>query len=258
MRAETGRAPPSAWHEAQRRAGKHGTPLEMAARGTHDKVTALLRAYAAPENAPAVLDIGAGSGALSAKLVAGGWRVCACDLYPEAFAVEGVECRRVVGASGLPFEDASFDAVVAVELLEHIEGHEALFAEARRVLRPGGLLLVTTPNIVSLKSRLSFLLTGYPYSFPTLDPDVLDPVAQHITPFSLDRYRWRLAQSGFDVHAVDVDKYQGTSKALALLVPLIRLATRRGARASRSVREQNSLPLLLGRKLFIAARRRPG
>src|SRR5690606_28577354 len=119
-----------------------------------------------------------------------------------------------------------------------------------------GLLLITTPNILSLKSRVSFLLTGYPYSFPTLDPSVLDPVAQHITPFSLDRYRWRLAQSGFDVEVVEVDKLQRSSRALAFLIPLIRLATRRAARDSVSVREQNSRAVLFGRKLFFVARRR--
>ncbi len=251
------RPPPSAWHEGQRRAGLDGQPREMATRGTHDKVVSLLTDHAPPERAPAVLDIGAGTGALSAKLAASGWKVSACDLYPEAFAVGGIECR-VVRDGRLPYDDASFDVAVAVELLEHIEGHEALFAEARRVLRPGGVLLLTTPNILSLKSRMSFLLTGYPYSFPTLDPAELDPVAQHITPFSLDRYRWRLAQSGFDIESVEIDKRQSTSRVLSFLVPLIRLATRKAARKSASVREQNSARVLLGRKLFILARTRAG
>jgi len=247
--------PPSAWHESQRRAGLHGTLREMAARGTHDKVVALLAQHSPPERAPDALDIGAGTGALSQKLAEAGWRVAACDLYPDAFAAQGIECRAVEDGR-LPFPDAHFDVAIAVELLEHIEGHEGLFAEARRVLRPGGLLLMTTPNILSLKSRVQFLLTGYPYSFPSLDPAELDPVAQHITPFSLDRYRWRLAQSGFDVETVDVDKLQSSSRALAFLIPLIRLATRKAARESASVREQNSLRVLLGRKLFILARRR--
>ena len=249
--------PPSAWHEARRSAGAAGEPREMAARGTHDKVLALLGRHAPDAAATTVLDIGAGVGALSGKLAAAGYAVAACDLYPEAFLASGIECRGVDAAGQLPYADASCDAALAVELVEHIEGHEALFGEVRRVLRPGGLFLMTTPNVVSLKSRLSFLLTGYPYSFPSLDPKVLDPVAQHITPFSLDRYRWRLAQSGFEIVAVNVDRYQTTSRLLAFLIPLIRLASRRAARASASVREQNSLPLLLGRKLFITARRLP-
>lgn len=252
---EARRAPPSSWHEARRRQGRDCAPCEMAVRGTHAKVVAILGRHAPPERAPEVLDIGAGTGALSKRLAEAGWRVSACDLYPEAFAADGIECRSVADGR-LPFEDASFDIAVAVELLEHIEGHESLFAESRRVLRPGGLLLITTPNILSLKSRVSFLLTGYPYSFPTLDPAELDPVAQHITPFSLDRYRWRLAQSGFDIEAVEVDKYQSSSRALAFLIPLIRLATRKAARESVSVREQNSLRVLLGRKLVVVARRR--
>ncbi|HEX7079648.1 MAG TPA: class I SAM-dependent methyltransferase [Gammaproteobacteria bacterium] len=249
-------APLSAWHEARRLAGADHAPVEMAARGTHERVLQLLASHCGEPAATSVLDIGAGAGALSGRLSAAGYRVAACDLYPEAFLADGIECRGVDARGRLPYDDATFDAAVAVELVEHIEGHETLFAEAHRVLRPGGLLLVTTPNIVSLKSRLSFLLTGYPYSFPSLDPAVLDPVAQHISPFSLDRYRWRLAQSNFDIVAVEIDKRQRSSQALFFLIPLIRLASRRAARRSPSVREQNSLPLLLGRKLFIVARRR--
>jgi hypothetical protein len=50
----------------------------------------------------------------------------------------------------------------------------------------------------------------YPSSFPSLDPDVLDPVEQHITPFSLDRYRWRLKQAGLEFVQVTVDNFKTT------------------------------------------------
>lgn len=250
--------PPSAWHAARAgdAAATAGAPVEMAARGTHARVLEVLARYVPPASGASVLDIGAGTGALSARLHAAGYRVSACDLYPEAFRVREIQCRAVDPGGTLPYADASVEAVLAVELLEHIENHERLFAEARRVLTPGGLLLFTTPNVLSLKSRVSFLLTGYPYSFPTLDPEVLDPVDQHITPFSLDRYRWRLNQSGFAFVAAAVDKYQRSSRWLLFLAPLIRLVNRGAARRSESVRLQNSMPLLLGRKLFVVARRR--
>ena len=201
-----------------------------------------------------VLDIGAGMGALSAKLAAAGFKVRACDLYPEVFAAEGIECRRVNAAGQLPYENGSVDAAMAVEVLEHIDGHETLFAEVHRVLKPGGFFLFTTPNILSLKSRLLFLFSGYPYSFPSLDPDVLDPVEQHITPFSLDRYRWRLKQAGLEFVQVTVDKRQTTSKLLSFLAPVIWLLNYKAARRSESARMQNTLTLLLGRTLFVVAR----
>ncbi|HEX5421272.1 MAG TPA: class I SAM-dependent methyltransferase [Gammaproteobacteria bacterium] len=227
----------------------------MAARGTHERVLGLLAAHAANPCATDVIDIGAGMGALSARLTHAGYRVQACDLYPEAFIAEGIECIGVDASGRLPFADRSADIALAVELVEHIEGHETLFNEAWRVLRPGGLFLFTTPNILSLKSRLSFLLTGYPYSFPPLDPRVADPVSQHITPFSLDRYLWRLRQSGFELAALEVDKYQASSRALAFLIPLIRLASRRVSLDSESASMQNSPRVLFGRKLFVIGRR---
>lgn len=62
----------------------------------------------------------------------------------------------------LPFLDNSFDLVLFSEVLEHLLGHPRLvLAECARVLRPGGKLLITTPNAVALKRRLT-VLTGKP------------------------------------------------------------------------------------------------
>ena len=56
---------------------------EMAIRGTHDGVMKVLTGAVAPAGAPRVLDIGAGAGALSEKLLAAGYSVGACDFVPE-------------------------------------------------------------------------------------------------------------------------------------------------------------------------------
>jgi SAM-dependent methyltransferase len=228
----------------------------MAVRGTHENVLALVTG-AFPRGVE-VLDVGAGRGGLSRKLLDAGYRVRACDLDPQAFAVQGVECRRVDAGGGLPYADASFELVLAVELVEHIEGHAVLFDEIGRVLRSGGSVLFTTPNILSLKSRMRFLLSGYFYSFGTLDPDVLDPASQHITPFTLDRYLWRLRQSGLSVSRVATDKLQTSSLLLGFLWPLIRAYARLTQGRSPSVRLENSTTALFGRKLVVIARKAGG
>ena len=172
----------------------HSQPREMAARGVHDAAFRVLQAHTGTPQGICVVDIGAGMGAFSRRLLTAGYSVLACDLYPESFRVPEITCLPVTLSGELPYAEHSADVAVALELFEHIDGHETLLNEIHRVLKPGGTLLVTTPNILNLKSRISFLMTGFLYNFPPLDPDIQDPVHQHISPFSLDRYRWRLRQ----------------------------------------------------------------
>lgn len=202
-----------------------------------------------------MIDIGAGEGAFSRRLLNANYNVRACNLYPELFQVSEVNCLPVPLSGELPFAEHTADVVVALELFEHIDGHEPLLREIHRVLKPGGKLLLTTPNILNLKSRILFLLTGYLYNFPSLDPEVRDPVHQHISPFSLDRYRWSLRQSGFRLQNVSVDRYKPSSLMWAFLIPLIRLVTWRSARRSTNMRMQNMTRTLMGRILILCATR---
>ena len=144
---------------------------------------------------------------------------------------------------------------VAVEVLEHIDGHAGFFHEVARILKPGGLFLFTTPNILSLKSRIQFLFTGSFYSFGLLEPFTDDPIHQHISPFTMNRYAWMLSQHGLSIHRVATDKVQTSSLLLSLLVPFIRLASLGQGRNTGLFQKQNSWLLLSGRKLVIVARK---
>jgi SAM-dependent methyltransferase len=97
-----------------------------------------------------VLDAGCGVGYGSEILAHKAARVYAVDLaadaviagqrgYPGVRFIQG-SCTR------LPFQNAALDVVVAFEVIEHLEDWRGLLAEARRVLRPDGQLLVSTPN----------------------------------------------------------------------------------------------------------------
>jgi len=230
-------------------------PKEMAISGTHDRVIKALSREVSFEDAPLVLDVGAGEGALSAKLKAAGLNVTACDIDADNFSVPGVECRRVDGAGTWPYGNDSLDVVLAVEVLEHIDGHDPFFAEAARVLKPGGKLFFTTPNVLSLKSRVRFLLTGTFYSFPPLVPFVKAPASQHISPFTLNRYEWMLSQHEMQLTRVVTDKWQTSSILLALLFPLIRLSVALKFGGNPQADVQNSRVALFGRKLFVVAQK---
>jgi len=116
-----------------------------------------------------VLDLGCRSGALTRHFLEGN-SVVGLDVdraalaKAEALGIEPVEAN--VG-DPLPFADESFDAVVAGELLEHLQLPDALVGEARRVLRPGGVLVGSVPNAFRLQSRIRFLRGRPPEDDPT-------------------------------------------------------------------------------------------
>jgi 2-polyprenyl-6-hydroxyphenyl methylase/3-demethylubiquinone-9 3-methyltransferase len=99
-----------------------------------------------------VLDVGCGAGFLSNDIALRGHEVTGIDVAADALAVAHTHdasgsVRYVEGdALALPFEGGSFDAVCAMDLLEHVEDPERVIAEASRVLAPGGLFFFHTFN----------------------------------------------------------------------------------------------------------------
>lgn len=107
-----------------------------------------------------VVDVGCGQGALAAAL--GGRVRCYVGLdvvaYPELRRQPGLAFHLAdLNAPPHPLPAGVADAAVAVETIEHLENPRALMRELARLARPGGLVLVTTPNQLSWLSKLSLL-----------------------------------------------------------------------------------------------------
>jgi SAM-dependent methyltransferase len=116
-----------------------------------------------------VLDLGCRSGALTRHFLEGN-SVVGLDVDPAALekaAALGIEPVQANVEDPLPFEDGGFDVVVAGELFEHLRFPDALVAEIRRVLRPGGVLAGSVPNAFRVQSRLRFLRGRPPEDDPT-------------------------------------------------------------------------------------------
>ncbi len=145
-----------------------------------------------------VLDLGAGRDAISSQAI--------CRLHVlldiDATTEPSVVCNF---SYSLPLRDDSVDIVVAGEILEHMTESRRFLQEIRRVLRPKGAIILSVPNIVSLKYRLAFALGRIPALAARADytylPDNPAYPRGHIRDYSFREVRRVLADHSFRVVA---------------------------------------------------------
>lgn len=175
------------------------------------------------------LDIGAGRGQLIRAIKQQTSLTSrACDSSSALLAVPDVPCAEVnLNHSALPYGDSEFEVVTCSEVIEHLENYRALLREAFRVTKNGGVLIVSTPNVLNIKSRLRYLICGFANLFGPLPVDNknLGSTAGHITPIPFFYLAHAMACAGFEKIELAIDKVQKTSAlGLALLFPLIAMA----------------------------------
>jgi SAM-dependent methyltransferase len=144
-----------------------------------------------------MLDAPCGGGALAAALRADGFEVWGTDLDTEAAGLLDGRFRTADLNERLPWSDGSFDLVASVEGVEHLENPFSFLREIRRVLRPNGLLLLTTPNIVSLRSRTRFFFSGFYHRDRLPLPEAGRHPLHHIALRTFPELRYALHTSGF-------------------------------------------------------------
>jgi methionine biosynthesis protein MetW len=165
-------------------------------------VARLMRARIAPGST--CLDVGCGNGqAGGLPLRAMGCIYIGVDVSAAAVAAAralGLDARQISDAIALPFADDTFDVVVATEVLEHLIFPLATLTEMMRVLKHGGIVLVTTPNVAYWRRRVDLAFgrwnpLGYPDAVarPWADP--------HLRFFTAGALRRMLREAG----CVDVE-----------------------------------------------------
>ena len=147
-----------------------------------------------PEPDAQILDLGCGSGALLERLASMGYRqLTGVDILPPDSTAAIRYEQADLDQFRLDAPDGSFDLVLAVEVIEHIENPGLFLAELARLLKPGGLALLTTPNLHSAQAKLLFALGDRLKQFDTKG----DPT--HITPIVLFPFTRLLGRHGLMV-----------------------------------------------------------
>ena len=211
-----------------------------------------------------VLDVPAGNGLVVDRLNELGHNAIGGDIND---AREGFV--RVNMEEQFPFEDETFDVVTCLEGIEHVLDGYMLLRELVRILRPGGSVIISTPNTMNLYSRWCYFLYGYPYQFP---PHATQHLTKnravdrgHINPMGYLRMRYLLESLGAEVIGIYGDRIK-KKYLLPLLFPVFCFGWLLGRKHRRREDGENirlekvskhlkSKPLLFSRSLILVAKK---
>jgi SAM-dependent methyltransferase len=210
-----------------------------------------------------VLDVPAGQGAFAKKLEAEKFEVWCGDIQADEHLSTANNLVLLDLNGGLPYKTEFFDYVACIEGIEHLENPHLLIREINRVLKVGGKCILSTPNVLSMKSRLSYLLYGYPNYFHLMvdvDPETgAEKKIDHINPVTILELRYILSQNGFEIEKIDTNHLLGKKSFLFRLLKIaMSLRGKRSAREPSRARVRQLLfsdPVLFGEILVLKVRK---
>jgi SAM-dependent methyltransferase len=223
-----------------------------------------------------ILDFGAGHGHMSQKIGEEALRkgiqpdqcIYPCEIVPDEFRYDKVKCQKIDTDSIIPFPDDFFDVVYAIEVLEHTPRPYDFIKEAKRVMKPSGVLILSVPNLMHVLSRFGFLLSGFATLFPPPSKHSFNAgrICGHIMPLSYPYFHYGLVKEGFGDISFFTDRKKKSCLFWALLLwPIFKLSSFIYQRNLRKydqdvwaenktlVPEMNSIRMLSSRSLIIRA-----
>jgi 2-polyprenyl-3-methyl-5-hydroxy-6-metoxy-1,4-benzoquinol methylase len=201
---------------------------ELASAGVHDKVFEI--ALRLPGSI--IFDAPAGHGALTKKLLQAGKTVTAGDLDIKKFMLDSNSknldlLQLDLTDPALPVCDGKFDIAICVEGVEHLENQWILARNLSRILKPGGFLILSTPNILNFRSRVRYFLEGrYEFFKRPLVCGVSnahDLDTYHIAPVSYFELQFILERAGFSIKELHANKYSSRNFVSILLRPIYKM-----------------------------------
>ena len=202
-------------------------PEPIAPAGVHEKVYELAMALPASN----FLDLPTGYGALAERLLQAGKSVTGGDIDVDKFRGTRnhpkLNLQRVdLNEKLLPFAEGAFDVAISVEGIEHLQSQWNFVRNLHRALRPGGRLIITTPNILNIRSRLRYLMEGrYEHFKRPLVKDrswSCDLDNYHIAPIGYFELQFILECCGFTIEQVHTNRYAARNILTRMVRPLFR------------------------------------
>jgi SAM-dependent methyltransferase len=166
------------------------------------------------------LDAPCGEGRLSYLMQKKGFDVCAGDIDANVFKIPNIPFMKFDLNGQFPIKDSSFDSVVCVEGIEHIENSFHLCRELARLLKPTGDLILSTPNILSIDSRLRFMLMGQFAFFGGYHGDKKNFYSYHINPAGYPQLSVALEDAGFVIKKITTNRFSYADRPFHLRAAL--------------------------------------
>lgn len=219
---------------------------ENTSKNTHHQVAELVLE---DRETTKIQDIPCGAGAFSYRLIKKGKEVTSADI--ENLLMFDHESFHIADMSKtLPFKEGEFDAVVCIDGIEHIENPFAFIRECNRVLKSNGTLVISTPNITSMRSRWRWFLTGHHNKCKSpLNENKPSPL-HHIHMMGLPKIRYILHTSGFKINRITTNRIKLASWIYIIFYPFSFLKTCLVYRKEENDERQQSVNRQIIRTMF--------
>jgi SAM-dependent methyltransferase len=192
--------------------------VPLARNEIHDKIIAIMD----KEPRGRILDVPTGTGALADRLRKMGFDVSCCDINPSYFSVPDLDFKIGDLNRSLPYSSGSFDFIVCIEGIEHLENPLNAVREFSRLLKPKGRLLLSLPNYLNIERRLKFFITGIFSKVPSpqkLGKDRFEHLWMlHLNSLTYPILKFFMEHCGLKVIHVEKDKEK---KRMKWLLPIV-------------------------------------
>lgn len=237
---------------------------ENAGKNTHRVVTELIQHKLLNG---IIVDMPCGAGSMLNQLSDKGFTCIGLDV-DEYLPSDKYKFLKADISKPLPLPDNSADLISCVEGIEHLEDPFTFVRECHRVLKQSSYLILTTPNISSLRSRWRWFLTGHhnkcKYMLDESDPNPL----HHINMLSFPEMRYLLHTNNFRIEQVTTNQIKPINWVYILFAPisylisLLVISTAKRQDINRKIsldtlRQTMKLPVLLGESMIILAKKQP-